>query len=32
MFKFTAEEARDLIMRYLTEHPDPNNENMVGYK
>lgn len=31
MFKFTAEEARDLIMRYLTEHPDPNNENMVGY-
>ena len=26
-----AEEAKDLIQRYLTEHPDPNNENMVGY-
>ncbi|KAL3228102.1 hypothetical protein MRX96_004021 [Rhipicephalus microplus] len=22
-FRFTAEEARDLIQRYLTEHPDP---------
>ncbi|KAL1220606.1 Pre-mRNA-processing-splicing factor 8A [Cardamine amara subsp. amara] len=31
MFKFTHEEARDLIQRYLREHPDPNNENMVGY-
>uniref|UniRef100_A0A0D9WMB2 MPN domain-containing protein n=1 Tax=Leersia perrieri TaxID=77586 RepID=A0A0D9WMB2_9ORYZ len=31
MFRFTHEEARDLIQRYLTEHPDPNNENMVGY-
>ncbi|CAF1810014.1 unnamed protein product [Brassica napus] len=31
MFKFTHQEARDLIQRYLTEHPDPNNENMVGY-
>ncbi|KAK9866667.1 hypothetical protein WJX84_005875 [Apatococcus fuscideae] len=31
MFRFTAEEARDLIQRYLTEHPDPNNENIVGY-
>ena len=30
-FRFTAEEARDLIQRYLTEHPDPNNENVVGY-
>lgn len=30
-FRFTAEEARDLIQRYLTEHPDPNNENIVGY-
>ena len=29
-FRFTAEEARDLIQRYLTEHPDPNNENIVG--
>lgn len=31
LFRFTAEEARDLIQRYLTEHPDPNNENIVGY-
>ena len=30
-YRFTAEEARDLIQRYLTEHPDPNNENIVGY-
>jgi len=29
--RFTAEEAKDLIQRYLTEHPDPNNENIVGY-
>jgi pre-mRNA-processing factor 8 len=29
--RFTADEARDLIQRYLTEHPDPNNENVVGY-
>ena len=31
LFRFTAEEAKDLIQRYLTENPDPNNENMVGY-
>ena len=31
MFVFTADEARDLIQRHLTEHPDPNNENVVGY-
>ena len=31
LFRFTVEEAKDLIQRYLTEHPDPNNENMVGY-
>uniref|UniRef100_A0A183BZ37 MPN domain-containing protein n=1 Tax=Globodera pallida TaxID=36090 RepID=A0A183BZ37_GLOPA len=30
-FRFNAEETRDLIQRYLTEHPDPNNENIVGY-
>ena len=29
--RFAAEDARDLIQRYLTEHPDPNNENIVGY-
>ena len=26
-FRFTAEEARDVIQRYLSEHPDPNNHN-----
>ncbi|CAI4219162.1 unnamed protein product [Parascedosporium putredinis] len=30
--RFTAEEARDLIQRYLTEQPDPNFENVIGYK
>ena len=29
--RFSAEESRDLIQRFLTEHPDPNNENIVGY-
>ncbi|OMJ15120.1 Pre-mRNA-processing-splicing factor 8 [Smittium culicis] len=31
LLKFEGEESRDLIQRYLTEHPDPNNENIVGY-
>jgi pre-mRNA-processing factor 8 len=31
LFRFTAEEAKELIQRFLTEHPDPNNENIVGY-
>ncbi|TID19690.1 pre-mRNA processing splicing factor 8 [Venturia nashicola] len=31
-FKFTAEESRDLIQRFLTEQPDPNFENVIGYK
>ncbi|KAJ1846060.1 pre-mRNA-splicing factor 8, partial [Coemansia sp. RSA 486] len=26
-----ADDARDLIQRFLTENPDPNNENVVGY-
>ncbi|GAP89634.1 putative pre-mRNA-splicing factor spp42 [Rosellinia necatrix] len=30
--RFTAEESRDLIQRYLTEQPDPNFENVIGYK
>ncbi|KAJ2724945.1 Pre-mRNA-processing-splicing factor 8 [Coemansia sp. Benny D115] len=25
------EDSRDLIQRFLTENPDPNNENVVGY-
>ena len=32
LLRLTAEESRDLIQRYLTEHPDPNNENVVGYR
>lgn len=31
LFRFDAEDSKDLIQRYLTEHPDPNNENVVGY-
>ncbi|ORM40251.1 Pre-mRNA-processing-splicing factor 8 [Babesia sp. Xinjiang] len=31
LFKFTSNETRDLVQRYLTENPDPNNENVVGY-
>jgi pre-mRNA-processing factor 8 len=31
LLRFEADEARELIQRYLTEHPDPNNENVVGY-
>ena len=31
LYKFSAAEARELIQQYLTEHPDPNNENVVGY-
>uniref|UniRef100_A0A0N5BA01 MPN domain-containing protein n=1 Tax=Strongyloides papillosus TaxID=174720 RepID=A0A0N5BA01_STREA len=28
---FDADLTKDLIQRYLTEYPDPNNENIVGY-
>jgi hypothetical protein len=31
VFRFTKEESRELIQRYLSENPDPNNENIVGY-
>ena len=31
IFRFTEQETRDLIQRFLTENPDPNNENIVGY-
>ncbi|ANB13964.1 U4/U6-U5 snRNP complex component PRP8 [Sugiyamaella lignohabitans] len=31
LFRFRATEARDLIQRFLTENPDPNFENVVGY-
>ncbi|KAJ5661054.1 Pre-mRNA-processing-splicing factor 8A [Penicillium longicatenatum] len=31
-FRFKADESRDLIQRFLTENPDPNFENVIGYK
>ena len=31
LFRFTADESRDLIQRYLSANPDPNNENLIGY-
>ncbi|ETN37574.1 pre-mRNA-splicing factor spp42 [Cyphellophora europaea CBS 101466] len=31
-FRFSAEESKDLIQRFLTEQPDPNFENVIGYK
>jgi len=31
LYRFSHDEARELIQKYLTEHPDPNNENIVGY-
>ena len=31
VFKFDSEDSSDLIQRYLTENPDPNNENIIGY-
>jgi len=31
-WRFTADESRDLIQRFLTEQPDPNFENVIGYK
>lgn len=31
VLRFDADEAKEIIQRYLTEHPDPNNENVVGY-
>lgn len=31
VFKFSETESRDLVQRFLTENPDPNNENIVDY-
>ncbi|GAM23554.1 hypothetical protein SAMD00019534_067290 [Acytostelium subglobosum LB1] len=31
LLKFSHDEARELIQKYMSEHPDPNNENVVGY-
>ncbi|CAO1618338.1 unnamed protein product [Jaminaea pallidilutea] len=30
-FRFDAEDSRDLIQRYLSAEPDPNNQNLLGY-
>lgn len=30
--RFSADESRDLIQRFLTEQPDPNFENIIGYR
>lgn len=31
MFRFSADESRDLIQRYLSANPDPTNSNYIGY-
>eukprot|EP00455_Lapot_gusevi_P014731 TRINITY_DN173_c0_g1_i12.p1 TRINITY_DN173_c0_g1~~TRINITY_DN173_c0_g1_i12.p1 ORF type:complete len:1609 (+),score=412.81 TRINITY_DN173_c0_g1_i12:359-4828(+) len=31
VFRFAHEDAKELIQRYLTENPDPTNQNIVGY-
>lgn len=31
-YRFSAEDSRDLIQRFLTEQPDPNFENVIGYR
>jgi pre-mRNA-processing factor 8 len=30
LFRFSADESRDLIQRYLSANPDPKNNNVVG--
>lgn len=32
LFRFDADDSRDIIQRFLIENPDPNNENVVGYR
>jgi pre-mRNA-processing factor 8 len=32
LLKFDQDDSKDLIQRFLIENPDPNNENIVGYK
>ncbi|EGR30484.1 pre-mRNA processing factor 8, putative [Ichthyophthirius multifiliis] len=31
VLRFDEDESKELVQRYLTENPDPNNENIVGY-
>lgn len=30
-FRFNADESRDLVQRYLSAEPDPNNQAIIGY-
>jgi pre-mRNA-processing factor 8 len=32
VFKFSRHEAKELVQRYLSENPDPHNENLINYK
>lgn len=32
LLKLDASHSKDLIQRFLTEHPDPTNSNAVGYR
>lgn len=32
VLRFDKEESKELVQRYLVENPDPNNENIVGYR
>ncbi len=31
LFRFDSEEGRELIQRFLTENPDPDSQNVIGY-
>ena len=31
LLRFNKDDSGDLIQRFLTQNPDPNNENVVGY-
>ena len=31
LFRFDAADSKDLVQRYLQQHPDPNGSNIVGY-
>jgi pre-mRNA-processing factor 8 len=31
LFRFTADEALDLIQHYLSANPDPTNNNIIGH-
>lgn len=31
LFRFDSDEGRELIQRFLTENPDPDSQNVIGY-